>query len=112
MNNSIKFSKSSLFLSVVSIFVLILVLVNFVRVIRDGDYLSFTSFLEWLSTIRDFNISFDINSLTTSVNWGIFNGLRDFLNALGTCVGFSIWFITNIINCLIFVFQFVVFIIA
>lgn len=49
----------------------------------------------------EFTLDDSLTLLKITADWGIFNGLRDFINVLGGVLGFVIWLVTQLINMLV-----------
>lgn len=95
---------------------LILLVVNLYKTALGMPTITFSSTLEWLSTI---NMPFEvpnmqsiIRSLTITSDWGILQGLRDFINILGTALSVLVWLGSNLVYCIIFFATLLIFILG
>lgn len=95
---------------------LVLLVVNLYKTALGMPTITFTSTLEWLSTI---NMPFEvpnmqsiIRSLTITADWGILQGLRDFINILGTALSVLVWLGSNLVYCIIFFATLLIFILG
>lgn len=95
---------------------LVLLVVNLYKSALGMPTITFTSTLEWLSSI---NMPFEvpnmqsiIRSLTITKDWGILQGLRDFINILGTALSVLVWLGSNLVYCIIFFATLLIFILG
>lgn len=111
VNSDYKRELSSRFLLVtIGILVLILVCISFIKKANGLDALSFRSFLTWLGSVNSMPIRVNISDYSIVADWGLLNGLRDFFNIFSTLFGVLVYCCANLINLLIFMSQFLVFI--
>ena len=90
-------SYSSMFIAIFSSILLVLVMLS---VIKNGDTMTFTSFLDFLSSNSS---TFDfVNYVDYSIvgDWGLFNFLRDFFNLFIQVLNLAIY-LTKIFIALI-----------
>ncbi|HBP44123.1 MAG TPA: hypothetical protein DD621_05640 [Clostridiales bacterium] len=102
-NDKVSFIGRSIFI----IFLLLLV-ISFVRLLFNSSLVTFTGFLDFLTTCPTITIPTSFyNSLSLAgIDWGIFNWFRNFLNFFTSSFSFIIFIITNLINALSIVFWF------
>lgn len=94
---------------VVSLFAFVVCVAIVFNVLRNGDTLTFTSFLQFLSEQgQNFNfVSFVDYSITS--DWLVFNFLRDFLNIFIQIFNVAIYLSKLFIQLIVFTFNFVKF---
>ena len=106
-----KFVFHSIF-ALLGFFCFVLLVISFVYKTNNSSYLTFRGFLDWLSSVNTTHFSVNVQDFTIVADWGIFNAIRDFLNIFGTMFGIIFFFGANLLNLLLFVSQFLVFIFA
>lgn len=88
--------------------VLILLFLTLFRMtgnIGDGTPLTFSSFLEYLSTLDFGQVNFNLANISIVTDWGIFNFLREFINFLLGGVNFALTITSALINIVVFLFN-------
>lgn len=100
---------SQIILRVIFIFVVSIFIINIFRITNNSNsgFFGFENLLNNLSNSNTIQLRFDISSFTIGGDWGIFDGIRQFFNAFATILGVLIWFGANLINLILFLFQFV-----
>ena len=96
-------------------FVLCFILIFLVttNLFKGADtHLTFTGFLNWLSSVKVFSFQFDIGTFTIGGNWGLFEGIRIFFDTLSKIFGVGVWLCGNLISLISFLAQFIAFIFA
>lgn len=91
----------------------IMILLLFIALIRNAQgwqHLTFSGFLEYLTTSPTIIPSFSITDFAIVSDWGLFNGLKDFLNIFTQLFGIIVWVCSSIINVLLYLFYFLRFI--
>ena len=91
----------------------IMILLLFIALIRNAQgwqHLSFSSFLDYLTTSPTIIPSFSVTDFAIVSDWGIFNFFRDFFNIFTQTFGVLIWICSSIFNVLLYLFYFVRFI--
>ena len=96
-----------LLLVILGIFSTILLIINFSRSVIGSSNVSFSSFLNFLSSIDIFQITINISDFTIPGNWGIIDGLRLFLNVFAQAIGVVVYLCANLINLIIYCAQFI-----
>lgn len=91
---------------------IVLLSASLIRNSNNSSSISFTSFLEYLSNSPDFSLSVSISDFRIVADWGFFNSLRDFFNIFTVSFGFIVWFFTSVVNCLIYAFYFLRFLLV
>lgn len=99
-------SNVSIVFNVLLVFFVSVLLVNYFKASLNSEhFLTFSSYLEFLSNAPtvDFTAVKVFNSITS--NWGLFNFFRDFLNTLGAFSNVIFFVCANIINVLVMTFY-------
>lgn len=91
---------------ILSFIVLALIAVYIVRY-SDGGFTvpTFSSLLEMLSNVPDISISLE-TIVPISLDWGVFNFLRDFFNVFVKLFNLVLWIADNLLICLEYIFYF------
>lgn len=100
--------KSNFITRFIFVLFLILFLISFIRLLFNSEVVTFTGFLDFLTTCPTISLPtsfYDVLSLS-NVDWGIFNFARNFIGFFGNSLSFIVFIITNLINCLSVVFWF------
>lgn len=84
----------------VTIFVLLFV-IAFARILFGGAPLSFTNFLQRLTSVPDVTVSMSVFNFSIVGSWGFFDFLRVFLNSIIGIANFAVYFSSLILNLLI-----------
>lgn len=71
--------------------------------------LTLSGLLEYLSNAPNITPTFSLNSFTIYSSWGVFNGLRDFINIFANLSAFAVWFSLLIFNAIRYVGYFFAF---
>lgn len=95
--------------SIIVLFFLFILAVNLFRKINSGSSVSFSAFLEFLGSLDSFTVNFSISDFTIGGNWGIIDGLRNFINVFAYFLGVTLWMFLNLYNCLVYIFRFIQF---
>lgn len=110
MKNSVKSATLGKFIiNILFIIICVLLIFNFARKLGNNTDLSFSGFLTWLGNVDSFNIQVNISSFTIGGDWGWFDGLRNFFNIFANLFGVLVYLCSNLINLIIFIGQFLVF---
>ena len=97
---------------VLSTFVLILLVVNFFRSANNSTNINISSFLNFISNSNIPHIEFSINSFQIAGEWVILDGLRQFINILGSVFGSAVYMAVSVVNIIIYCVYFLAFIFA
>lgn len=108
--NNLRSSYLGMCVSVFAVLLCFMLIVSLVRKTASGDPLTFSSLLNWLGNLRSFSLQVNISDFTIVADWGLFNFLRNFLNIFTTSFGILYFLGANLINLLIFIGQFLLFI--
>lgn len=96
--------------------ILILIIFNLYKYAMGKQFVTFTGVLNFLSNIdvgvQVPNLTNCINSFTIQSSWGIIDGLRLFINGLGTLLGVITYIFTNLVYTITFATKFVVFLLG
>lgn len=86
-----------------------IVIVNLFRRVIGGTglFMGFENFFEQLSNVDSLQINFGVESFIINADWGILNGLKNFINVFAYILGVLVWLGVNLINLLLFLMQFV-----
>ena len=88
----------------------VLLVIMVVKTASGNPPVTFTSLLEFLSTIERPFVNFSIGDYTITADWGLINGLRDFFNVFMSLVGILVFTAKSLIHSLAVVFKLVGFI--
>lgn len=97
------------FFGVLGLIGIVFLVFAFFKKSQGGSVLSFSSFLDWLSNRSSFKISINISDYFIGGDWGLFDGFRNFLNIFAQLSGCLAWLGANLINIIIFLAQFLLF---
>lgn len=98
--------------SILSILLCLLLIFSIFKFSFTSSDLSFSSFLNWLGSVNSTSINFSISDFYIYGNWGIIDGLRNFLNIFAQLFAVIVYLATQLINLIIFVGQFIGFLFA
>lgn len=109
--------RKNSFLILLSAIALTLLVLNLFRSITGTNQnVTLNSLLDFIS---NFNIMYELPSLEASIasfqivnEWTILDGLRLFINMLGTLLGVASYLINNLIYCILFVGRFMIYILG
>lgn len=73
--------------------------------IGSGQPLTFTGFLEYLSSLDFGSVNLSIANVSLTDDWGIFNGFRNFINLLLGAFNFMLTITSALVNVVIFLFN-------
>ena len=94
------------------IFLAFLIIISLIRKVNAGTPVTFSSFLNWLGDVNSFHLGVNISDFTISSDWGMFNFFKEFLNIFTTSFGVISFIGSNLINLLVFLGQFLLFLFA
>ena len=86
------------------IFICLLILMV-VKAASGKSPVTFTSLLEFLSTIDRPFVNFAISDYSITADWGLLNGLRNFFNIFMSIFGIGVFTAKSLVNVLAFLFQ-------
>ena len=92
-----------IFFKILLIIFLLLLSLNFYRVIVGNHTVSFSSFITFLSETDTFDIPTLIRDLEIVADWGVFNFLRDFFNTFIAIIQ-ALLYICTLIGHIVIVF--------
>lgn len=93
-------------------FVVVIIVVNVFRRANSGVDLSFNGFLSMLSNSNSYSINVNISDFSINADWGLLNGLKNFFNVFANIFGVVVWLGSNLLNLVLFLGQFVAFVLA
>lgn len=87
------------------IFLLVVNVFAYVLFSTSDEPITFSSLLNKLdkAPIIELSLQDSVQIFQITDDWGLLNGIRDFINALGAVVGLAVWISTLVINLVIFV---------
>ena len=90
------------------LFILLTVILVFsiIRTTFGGSSVTFSSFLDYISNVPQIKIT-NVNIMHIGGDWLIFDGFRQFLNTIMSIANFGVWFTTQLLNGLSYIFHFV-----
>lgn len=98
--------------SVLMLLIIVILICNTFKAVRGGSTVTFSGFLNWLSTVRPMQIEVHIEAYHIGGNWGPLDFLRIFFDGLSTGAGAVAWLGANVINLVLFAGQFIYFLLA
>lgn len=106
-NNEKGSSRIPLFFAYIFAILLVILLV---KTASGFEPITFTSLLEFLSSVKKVFVDFSIGDFTITADWGLFDGLRDFLNIPMSMIGIVVFVGKSLVNILWFFVQIIYFI--
>lgn len=101
---------------VLGFLLLAILMINVVKFANGGKTITFSGLLNYLSTIQ---VDFKVPNLTTltsyvtiSGKWAILDGLRIFLNSLGSILGVVLYLGANLVYCITFLSKLLIYILG
>lgn len=91
---------------VLLLFFSVVLLGSVIRIVFGSSSFSFSSFLQYITNVPQIILS-DVQIFHIGGNWGIVEGLRVFLNHIMSIANFAVWFSTQLLNGLTYIFYFV-----
>lgn len=87
------------------IFLLVVNVFAYILFSTTDEPVSFSSLLKKLedAPVIELSLQDSVKIFTITQDWGILNGLRDFINALGSVIGLAVWICSLVINLVIIV---------
>lgn len=101
-----------LFGSLQILLLIFLIVVIIKKTYGGGEPLTFTGFLDWLSNREDISINIDVTQIGVSGDWGIFNWLRVYFDFMAKSAAVIAWLSANVVNILLFLGQFISFLLS
>lgn len=92
-------------LAFLALIILFITLFRITGNIGDGTPLTFTSFLDYLSTLDFGQVNLNLANISIVTDWGILNFLREFINFLLAGANFALTITSALINIVIFLFN-------
>lgn len=96
--------------SVVIIILCTVLIGSIIKIVFGGSSFTFAGFLDYIADVPQITIK-NINIFSIGGDWGIIDGLRKFLNNIMSIANFGVWFSTQLINGLTYIFYFVKFLV-
>lgn len=101
---------------VLGVLLIAILIINVVKFANGGKTITFSGLLNYLSTIQ---VDFKVPNLTTltsyvtiSGKWAILDGLRIFLNSLGSILGVVLYLGANLVYCITFLSKLLIYILG
>lgn len=88
------------------LFLLVVVLIRTLAGVGNGS-ITFTSFLQWLSTFEPITINWSIGLIDLGQDWGIFNFLMPIFNGIIGLLNFGITLTSMLLSAISFIFGIV-----
>lgn len=98
-------------ISVLMIIFSVVLIGSVIRIVFNSSSFSFGSFLQYITNAPQFNISY-VDIFKIGGDWGIIDGLRNFLNSIMSIANFGVWFTKQLLNGLSYIFYFVKFLLV
>lgn len=92
------------------IFLIMIAIAVFWKLRGSNNILITENFLEWLSNLNRLDINLNVENFSIRGDWGVFNGLRNFLNIFTSIFGVIIWLFSNLLQLVLYVVDFIRFI--
>lgn len=92
--------------SILALIFSIVLLFSVFRIVFGSDPVSFSALLNYAASTPQIDISY-VDYLYIGGDWGLFDGLRSFLNTIMSVFNIAIWMCKNIANLLIVVFYYI-----
>lgn len=77
-----------------------------IKIVFGGSEFTFAGFLNYITSVPQIRLS-DVNIFYISGEWAILDGLRRFINSIMSIANFGVWFTTQLLNGLSYIFYFV-----
>lgn len=97
VSESVSPGRSNIFLT---IFILLFV-IAFARILFGGTPLSFTNFLQRLTSVPDVTLPMSVLNFSIAGSWGFFDFLRVFVNSIIGVANFAVYFSSLILNLIV-----------
>lgn len=81
---------------------------SIIKITFGGSSFTFAGFLDYLTGVPQIKFSY-VDMFYISGEWTILDGFRRFLNSIMSFVNFFVWFCTQLLNCLSYIFYFIKF---
>lgn len=105
-----------IFTGVLTFIVLVLLIVNIYKVSMGKKQISFSSMFQFFSTFEESfvipDLSLIIKGFTIQKEWAILDGLRIFINGLGTILGVVAYAISCLVYTISFASKFLIYILG
>lgn len=96
---------------IIGLIFLIMIAIGVFWKLRGSDNILITkNFLEWLGGLNRLDINLNVENFSIRGDWGIFDGLRDFLNIFTSIFGVIIWLFSNLLQLVLYIVDFIRFI--
>lgn len=96
---------------IIGLIFLIMIAIAVFWKLRGSDNILITeNFLEWLGNLNRLDINLNVENFSIRGDWGIFNGLRNFLNIFTSIFGVIIWLFSNLLQLVLYIVDFIRFI--
>lgn len=105
-------SGIALFFRVLFVIICFVLLINIGRILFNGSSVTFSGFLDFVSNTNFSQINVNIRDFTIVSDWGLFNFLKDFINIFASLMGVTFFMVSNLLNLLLFILNFVVYILG
>lgn len=81
---------------------------SIIKITFGASEFTFSGFLNYITNVPQIRLS-DVNIFYISGEWAILDSFRRFLNSIMSIANFGVWFTTQLINGLSYIFYFVKF---
>lgn len=105
-------SGIALFFRIFFVIICFVLIINIGRILFNGTSVTFSGLLDFVSNSNFSQINVNIQDFVITADWGLFNGFRDFLNIFASLMGVTFFMVSNLLNLLLFVLNFVVYILG
>lgn len=99
---------SALFFNVLCLILTIVLILSVMKFCFNGSSVSFAEFLEYVSKTPQIDVSYQKYAIVLG-DWGAFNFLKYFFEALATIINVGVWLCRNIANLLVVITYYVTF---
>lgn len=110
--NSVRVVSFGIVTRVIAIIFCAILLSNIIRNVFSLGSVTFTGFLQYISSVPQINTSLSMSTLYISGEWVILDGFRVFLNTIMQPLNLLVFLAKNLWNCLLYVIYFLRFLLG
>lgn len=106
---SVNAPNFSIIFRVIFIIFCAILISNIIKTLFSGNTVSFTSFLNYITSVPQISTNFSMDTIYISTDWGALDFIRIFLNTVMMPLNLLVFISKNLWNCLLYIIYFVKF---
>ena len=104
---SVHLPNFSIVVRIMFIILCAILVTNIIKNLFSGNTVTFTSFLNYITSVPQISANFSMDTIYISGDWAILDGLRVFLNTIMQPLNLLLFLVKNLWNCLLYIVYFV-----